>query len=208
MDILSKIRWKFYDEPSEILNWYFKGKPVPVPHKIKQLTVKHYHRKYNLKNFVETGTFKGYMVNAVKNDFDNIHSIELDDQLYVKAKEKFSSLKHIKIWHGDSSVVLSEVLKILNTPTLFWLDGHFCLDNGKGTGKGELETPIRKELALLKEHSEKHNIQHVILIDDARLFTGEDDYPTLGEVTNLVKSNFPYASMKIRNDIIVIEKNG
>jgi hypothetical protein len=52
---------------------------------------------------------------------------------------------------------------------LFWLDGHFC---GGVSAHGDKGTPILEELNLILSHRVK---EHVILIDDARLFNGTFD---------------------------------
>ena len=43
---------------------------------------------------------------------------------------------------------------------------------------------------------------HVILIDDARLFNGTDDYPTLEELEALVHSFRPDYQVYVRHDAI------
>ena len=37
--------------------WNAAGKPVPPPHAVKQDAIKEYGKKYNVKTFIETGTF-------------------------------------------------------------------------------------------------------------------------------------------------------
>jgi hypothetical protein len=75
--------------------------------------------------------------------------------------------------------VLLTVLQKLREPTLFWLDGHW---SGGITAKGEKETPIVAECEAVLSHPVRG---HVILIDDARCFTGENDYPTVAEMRAL-----------------------
>ena len=52
--------------------WYWKlrGQPVRSPHLLKQRTVREYAEKYRLRTMVETGTYYGEMVAAMKNRFD------------------------------------------------------------------------------------------------------------------------------------------
>ena len=159
-----------------ITAWEKKGCPVPPPEVIKQTIVKAYARRYGLRTLVETGTYTGDMVNAVRNVFDHICSIEIDEDLFEKAKERFQGSFHITILLGDSASVLPQVLQSITGPCLFWLDGHYC---GEGTGTGILETPIVHELEAILQHSCS---DHVVLIDDARLFTGTSDYPTVEEL--------------------------
>ena len=101
-----------------------KGQTNSTPHIKKQKVLKKYAEEYALRTFVETGTYMGNMVEAMKNTFADIYSIELDDFLYKRAEKKFRRHKHIKIIHGDSGKVLKELMPNLTTPTLFGLDGH------------------------------------------------------------------------------------
>jgi len=54
---------------------------VPVPHNIKVETIKYYANKFQVKEFIETGTFLGKMILAVKDTFENITSIELSNDI-------------------------------------------------------------------------------------------------------------------------------
>jgi hypothetical protein len=186
-------RWRPYIE------WLESGKPVPAPHIIKEIVVKEYANKYGTKVFIESGTYLGDMVNAVRKTFERIYSIELDSQLYQKAKAQFSNSAHISIFFGDSSKVMPEILKHITEPCLFWLDGHYSA----GITRGEKETPVLQELEYIFSHPNKN---HVVLIDDARCFIGNNDYPTVPELQTLVLSQKPECEMKIEYDIIRIHR--
>lgn len=187
---------KFFNK--NILFWYFKGKPVLPSHLIKQDVVKKYSEKFAIKIFIETGTYLGEMIDAVKEKFEKVISIELDKKLFYKAKNKFSTNNHIEIINGDSAKVLFKILTKIEKPTLFWLDGHY---SGGTTAKGNLNTPIYQELNAILSHKIKN---HIILIDDARLFIGKDDYPTLSQLQSLVLQKNPRLNFEYKNDIIRI----
>src|SRR5689334_15556392 len=156
--------------------WLRSGCPTPPPQIAKQRIVQEYARRFGLRIFVETGTYLGDMVNAVKKDFDQIYSIELSTELCRNAKQRFNNQTHISILQGDSGKVLKGVLDQIRKPCLFWLDGHYS----EGiTAKGDLETPVIDELTCIANHPMAH--RHTILIDDARCFTGKGDYPTIKE---------------------------
>lgn len=184
----------------EYIEWVELGKPFPPPHLIKQMTVKEYAKKYRLNIFIETGTYLGDMVYAVRSVFGKIYSIELGEELYKRAKRRFSKYNHISILHGDSAEVLPEILDNIKEPCLFWLDGHYSAGI---TAKGELATPILQELDHILSHPVK---DHVILIDDARDFIGKNDYPTIQELRTLVLSQKLGYGFEVRNDIIRIHK--
>lgn len=181
-----------------VLAWYLDSKPVPPPHIIKQKTIRNYVKKYKIKTFIETGTYEGKMIEAVKKNFENIYSIELDKTLYEKARIKFENEKHIKIIQGDSGEILKKVLEDIKESCLFWLDGHY---SGGTTAKGNSETPIYKELETIFSHKIKN---HIILIDDARLFVGKNDYPTVEDFKTFIKDRDNKLKLNVKNDIIKI----
>lgn len=184
-----------------VIRWYATGKKGCPPHAIKVKAIKQIVRTYQLYTFIETGTYLGQMVDAIKSHFSQIHSIEISEKLYRRAKKRFQTDAHVHIHHGDSATVLSSVLSTLTQPALFWLDGHY---SGGITGKGEKETPIVQELEQIFAHPIKN---HVILIDDARCFDGTHDYPTMAELTSRIISLSPQASVHIVDDMILITPN-
>ena len=185
----------------EIIDWEKSDKTGPPPHLIKQKIVKEYGRKFNLDFLVETGTYTGEMVSAVKDNFKDIFSIELSDELCSQAKKKFGDFPNIHILCGDSSKILPEILKSNRKPCLFWLDAHY---SGGITEKGGVETPIADELNEIFNH---YIDGSVILIDDARCFNGEKDYPTLKWVRDYILSRNPSLNIIVENDVIRIYGN-
>jgi hypothetical protein len=155
--------------------WIRKGRPEPPSHIFKQGVVKEYAGRHGLKVFVETGTYLGDMVYATRDVFDELYSIELNPKFFEIARRRFARDPRVTIVHGDSGEALGEVLARITVPCLFWLDGHYT--SGKYAIKGDRETPIEKELRHIAGHPLKSS--HVILIDDARDYTGTGDYPSL-----------------------------
>ena len=189
-----------FKEKRVINNWHKTGKPIPPPHIIKQEIVMQYARKFSIDILVETGTYLGRMINAVKGFFSEIYSIELDNSLFIKAKKRFINIKNIHIIQGDSSKVLPELLALIDYTCLFWLDAHY---SGGITVKANLNTPIMIELKSIFSHKIKG---HVILIDDARCFIGSENYPTIRALKEFVMKNRPDYLFKVKNDIIRIHK--
>ncbi|MFM2394277.1 MAG: hypothetical protein RLZZ546_2259 [Bacteroidota bacterium] len=181
-----------------VLNWQKHGTPIPPPPKVKQLMVEAMGKKYNCKALVETGTYKGDMIFSQLNNFEELYSIELSEDFYNNAKIRFSKNLHVNLIQGDSGVELPKLTPQLTKKTLFWLDGHYC---GGETAQSEVECPIYKELQAILDQ----NIEHMILIDDARMFNGTRDYPTLEELEKYVFEKFPGFQLKVENDVIVID---
>ena len=171
---------------------------MPPPHYVKQIQIKELANKFNAQIFVETGTYQGDMIYAMRDVFKQLYSVELGEELCKKAQKRFKSLKHIQIFQGDSADVLPSIMKLLKERCLFWLDGHYSAGI---TALGDKETPIYSELNTIFN---AEDFGHVILIDDARCFIGKNDYPKLLELKEFVKSKKSSLSFNVENDIIQI----
>lgn len=180
----------------EVFECIIRNKPVPLPHSKKVEIISDYSKKFSTQILIETGTYLGQTVDDLKNVFSKIYSIELDTILYKNAKKIFSENKNVKIFHGDSASVLSKIKN--GKPVLYWLDAHY---SGGITAKGPKNTPILKELTLISKNLTKGS---VILIDDAREFTGVNDYPTIKEIKLFVSKHFLNYKIEIKDDIIRI----
>jgi hypothetical protein len=178
--------------------WFASEKPNPPPHVLKVRVMRDYARRYGTREFVETGTYLGDTIEAVRQIFAHIYSIEIDGTLFRNATELFKGDPRVSILLGDSAQVLPTVIASLSSPTLFWLDGHY---SSGITGKGDKETPIVEELLAI---AASPILGHVILIDDARLFNGTHDYPTSIEIKERAEKLWPAHVFEIKDDIIRI----
>jgi len=183
----------------DLENWQRAGKPFPPPHLVKQRIVSAYCSAFRPTAFIETGTLLGDMVYAMKDSVEAIYSIELSHELCKVAKRRFRAFPHVRIVEGDSGSVLSEVVKRVGSGRcLFWLDGHY---SGGVTAKGAEDTPITRELRAIFDSECK---DPVILVDDARAFTGVDGYPTLASLRSLIATEKPEYDFQVSNDVIRI----
>ena len=178
--------------------WYWKlrGEPVRSPHLLKQHTVREYAQKYDLHTLVETGTYYGEMVAAMKNRFSRIYSVEYEHQLAQRAIKKFSRYSHIRILEGDSQQAIPELLQSLSAPALFWLDAGYYGWAGLQGNKQRLTTELEAIL--------RHPVQHVILMDDARGLNGQNGAPTVAELKQRIESEFPGRFVEVKYDILRI----
>lgn len=191
------VEFRYNNFPEGIIrDWEKSGRPLPPPPVVKQREIREIQKEYGYKTLVETGTYLGYMVSAQKRNFQKIYSIELSRELYNRAMKKFRKYKHIKLIQGDSGEKLPEVMKEINEPAIFWLDGHY---SGGFTAKGESNCPIWKELDSVFANRN----DHILLIDDARDFKGMNDYPTIEEVKSYLLKKNPTYTIFVKNDIIV-----
>lgn len=180
------------------LHWLITGRPAPPPHKFKQQAVRRYAQRFACETLVETGTFRGDMLAAVRNDFAILYSIELSRDLHRKAVLRFKNFRHINLLHGDSSRVLADIIPVLRGKALFWLDGHY---SGGITALGQTETPVIDELDLVLRIPDRTD---VILVDDARCFDGKNGWPTVEDLRAFVAARRPDCAFDVRDDIIRI----
>jgi hypothetical protein len=184
----------------ELKEWEKQGKPIPPPHAYKIQTLINFHKKYKPTIFIETGTFWGSTLWHMKNKFEKCYSIELSQKLYEYNKKFFSKYKKVNILHGDSGEVLKNILPKINKPCLFWLDAHYS-GEGNSSVMGDSETPIVKELDTILDHKIKN---HIIIIDDARNFIGNNGYPKIETVESLIKTKNSELKFEVFDDLIRI----
>lgn len=194
----------YYKLKNKILS-RFRKEVQPATYEFKRAEIEKISKQYGISVLVETGTFLGDTVEHFKKKFKKVYSIELAHELAEKAKKRFANDSNVTIIEGDSGEVLKKLTAEIKEPTFFWLDGHYSSEFFIGeeyikTAKGEKNTPIEKELTYILQSDGKH----IILIDDARLFVGLNDYPTISKIKRLVKEYNPHYNVKVSNDIIYI----
>jgi len=180
----------------QLKKWQRKGESIKSPYIVKEMTIREYQRKYGITTLIETGTYRGDMVEAQKKIFKKIISLELGIELFKKAQTRFINDKNVIIMQGDSGKILHNVLKDVNERSIFWLDGHY---SAGVTAMGDKECPIYEELDAIFNNN-KYN--HILLIDDARCFNGKGDYPTIDKLTKYVKNKNEKYQVEVKYDII------
>jgi hypothetical protein len=184
-----------------IAQWKLRGSPVPPPHYVKQRALRKAAAQYHLKRLIETGTFLGDMLAAMRNDFANLTSIELSDELYERASKRFAGDPKVTLLHGDSSERIKEVAASIEEPALFWLDAHYSgswHEDFEETAGSDRPNPIYAELEAVFASPYKH----VVFIDDARLFNGEEGWPQLAEVLSFIEEREPDRTLVVSEDCI------
>lgn len=127
--------------------------------------------EYSFPIFVESGTFIGQTIFALESLFKQLHTIELSENLYNRAKTSYKGDK-ISFHNGESHTVFDTLLPRFEENTkegvVFFLDGHWsCADTACGTK----EVPLLEELVKINE---LYTGPAIIIIDDYRLFDGKD----------------------------------
>lgn len=186
-------RWRLQ---RELEGW--DGASVPPPHLIKQRVVMEYGRRFQANAMVETGTYLGVMVDAARRDYPLIISIELDTAFARRAGRLFRHAPNVHIIQGESGRVLAALAPRLPERTVYWLDAHW---SGGDTARADLDTPIITEVTSIFKQARN---PAALLIDDAHLFVGQDDYPTIEQFRGHVTSLDSTATFEIADNIIRI----
>jgi len=119
--------------------------------------------------FVEGGTYKGGTAKNMSTKFRKVYTIEKSDVMFNEAKENLKDIENVVMLKGDTREHLQDILE-KNDNLLFWLDAHW---SGGDTYGEEDECPLVEELEIIF----KYDKNHIILIDDARLFLAPPPLP-------------------------------
>jgi hypothetical protein len=137
-------------------------------------------RRYDIQNFVETGTGKGdtldYVLGVLKqlDGFRQIISIELEPVIAQMARDRFAESSFTcQILQGDSPVELAEHVPTLYGNTLFFLDAHFPgadfhLKGYMDEPSNEIRLPLEREINAICLGRDCKN--DVFIIDDLRIY--------------------------------------
>lgn len=154
-------------------NWSHKIKwdPTAEP-EVKRDIIRSYARYDTL---VETGTNDGGTPLALRENFRKIYTIELIPEVFQVAQQRLEPYKNISCICGDSTDIIPVLLRGKRS-CVWWLDGHWS----GAEMKGLKETPVKEELEMILNDP----YPHVVLVDDARLFGFDPEYPTIDWVRN------------------------
>lgn len=153
--------------------------------------------KFDIKHFVETGTFKGGTTNWASKHFDTVDTIENSKSVYVETSNKLSHLKNVNFHFGDTRDLLKEVADKQNK-TLFWLDAHWC--DGLTYG-AEDQCPILDEIDIINQKTE----EYFIFIDDARLFLSPPPSPNVSSYWPTIDEICLHINKQKRKYITVVD---
>lgn len=171
--------------------WKLRGEPRRIPHVIKQRAVLEYAGRFGLATLVETGTYYGEMIAAVRNGFDRIYSIEIDSHLAALAQARFRDDRRVEIINGDSQSVVPALVRQLGEACLWWLDAGYCGWTGEMGNPNRLSVEMQAILAT-RSHP------HVILMDDA------DGVVGLDELIASILHAYPDRQVEVARNIIRI----
>jgi hypothetical protein len=177
----------------DLMGKIFRGVPENLAVNLKSA--------HGLEVFVETGTFKGRSARWASSVFKNVYTIESNYDFYASTSSQLCSLKNVVTLHGLSQQILGMALRMFSGSALIWLDAHWSRDLGYSKFD-EVICPVLRELAVIAQH----DVDHVILIDDLRLFGKERGWPTVNEVRYALELMGKKVSFE--TDVFVAVPNG
>jgi len=159
-------------------SWAARGRGAPFPPAIKQAMLRDIAERHRLELLVETGTYFGDTSAGLASSFRLVYTIEAAKQLFDAVDLRFRNVPNVKRYYGDSGNVLNTVLPLLDGPALFWLDAH-----AQGYAASGEANPILREVRAITSNP---GYNHVLAIDDVRLFGENSEYPIFRELREAV----------------------
>jgi len=151
---------------------------------------------------VEAGTYRGASTELLAARFDRVITIEASPALATAAERRLAGLSGVDVIQGDSSTVLPSVVARLDQPALFWLDSHYC---GPETYGIDRQCPVIDEIRTIVAAVP----EHVVLIDDARLFLEPpplpldvSQWPSIGEICAAFAAGRHRRYLAVHDDVL------
>lgn len=177
-----------------VLDAVFNMRSVPAPY---------YHKHALLLDFfpenstvIETGTYLGETASVLAQHCKQVLTLEPYLPLYNYNSRRFSNTENVTVINASSEEGFEGLLLELSGPVSFWLDGHF---SGEGTfGELTYASPVEHELRVIGDYLDRKLGSVYVAIDDARLFTGINGYPSEALVKSFAQK-FDLSFFKFRD---------
>lgn len=156
--------------------------------------------------FVETGTYMGQSTLSASKVFDTVHTIEIVEDLQIKARNKCKDADNIFFHLGDTVQLLPAIVNGLadeQKGVLWFLDAH---QSGADTSNNGEWVPLLKELNIILDGLNRKAV-NIFVIDDVRLFSKHWDWEgiSLGSIKKCFENhNIRTQSELLKNDRFII----
>jgi cephalosporin hydroxylase len=132
--------------------------------------------------YIETGTDNGDSLNkAVIAGYKEIITIDIAECKHTR--DRCRHLTNVKFVQGSSTDVMWDLIKDVNTQIVFYLDAHLFGDQVSH------QLPLMSEIDIISKH---HIKNHVIILDDVRLFETDMGLNTQNIINKLKEINPDY----------------
>jgi len=154
--------------------------------------------QFEVRNFVETGTFEGDTSAWAAEHFDRVLTVELDRQRFTTAETRFQGNPKVQCFQGSSAAVLAQIVPLLNRqPALFFLDAHWMADSSTA----EDECPVAAEIEAINASG----IEAFIIVDDARFYLAPPHKPLNPDAWPPLDRLIPLLSHQGRRYVVIVE---
>jgi hypothetical protein len=135
---------------------------------IKEATQGRIHQ--NIRNFVETGTYKGDTTLMASKHFDKVFTTEIYEPLYVQSKKRAEDegVSNIQFCLGNSVDLLKDIVPQVLEGAVFFIDAHI---SGNDSSWNQVQrVPLLEELSVILENKLGPSL---FVIDDIRFWNGK-----------------------------------
>jgi len=125
----------------------------------------------NIRNFVETGTYKGDTTMLAAAHYENVYTTEICYERYEESKKRAedAGVTNIDFLFGDSIELLEIIAPKVTDGAVFFIDAH--ISGQDSSWNGSERVPLMNELEVIL----KYNVgPSVFIIDDLRFWRGKE----------------------------------
>lgn len=126
-----------------------------------------------IRVFVETGTYLGATTMLAHDLFPIVHTVEISQPLYERARARYGRTPGVMFHLGDSRTFVTELAASLAEPALWFLDAHWFKGTREPVGGRTEGLPLWDELRAIAARP----AGDLILIDDVHAFDGKGPEP-------------------------------
>lgn len=170
-------------------------------------------KEYPNRVGIDIGSYRGDSIQAFLDaGFEEVRSIDISREQYLFCCDRFNLYdkneplqKMIKLYEGDSSKMLWDMIADINEPMSFWLDAHSQLLEDEEYFHG-MDFPLLEELKQISRHPIKC---HHILIDDILVLTHPDitgwSRKTIEDAVMAINPayQFQYVANPVKNNLLI-----
>lgn len=161
-------------------------------------------KSYNLKCFVETGTYKADTTILARDFYEHVYTIELNKILTFDSILKAFSLgkRDINFYNDESLIALPKICEKINgNSCVFFLDAHA---SGTDSSSGDIRVPLLEEIECILSNI-NNSLPYIFILDDVRLWTTDVKFDwnhiSFDKVLNIFKQfNFNITKSYEKND--------
>lgn len=131
----------------------------------------------NIKNFVETGTYKAATTIMASQHYKQVFTTEIHKGLHEEAMQKVRDMNitNISFLQGDSLQLLPLIVpNVLKQGSVFFLDAHI---SGSDSGwNNSVRVPLIEELTIILSHTKRDKLgPSLFIFDDLRFWNNQEN---------------------------------